>query len=134
VQAAFLTILFSAEILQFTMASKIQFSICLPIPAFFLSLFGIGLSFYSLAVLSDADAHITKNWERANQISQEFTHVDPYRKQLGFKIPWYACWLLVVVFSTISLMSALQLICEWRNICLWSYSFLGSCPAPNASG
>ncbi len=54
VQAAFLTLLFSAEILQFTMDSPVQFSICLPIPAFFLCLFGVGISVYSLVVIDDA--------------------------------------------------------------------------------
>ncbi len=134
VQAAFLTLLFSAEILQFTMDSPVQFSICLPIPAFFLCLFGVGISGYSLVVIDDAATHVTKNWVRANQLLQELANVKPYSEYPGFRIPWLACWLLGAVFLALSLTSALQLFCQHLDLCLWSYPALGSCPAPEVSG
>ncbi len=134
VQAAFLTVLFGAKILQFGAASPLQFSICLPIPAFLLCLFGVCISAYSRIVIIDAASHVTKNWRRANQISEEFDSITPYGEFWGARIPLIGCWLLGFVFLALSVTSALQYVCQHWSLCLWDYSAIGSCLQTTSSG
>ncbi|WP_299616566.1 hypothetical protein [Pelagibius sp.] len=134
-QAGFLALLFSTDILAFTEETRIQIAICLPIPAFVLSLLGVGLSLYSLFVIYDAFEHMTWNWTRANLISQESDHSEkpkwkksPYLKP-GFFIPTMTCAVLCLVFVSLMVVSASQLSSESSGHRVIDRGTLGSCAA-----
>lgn len=133
VQAGFLALLFSAGILEFAKASPIELAFCLPIPAFILCLFGVGISYYSLVVIDDASDHVTRNWTRSNRISHEFSSVDPYREKKGARIPVIACWILGIVFAVLALISAALFLIDVLEISSEFIANLRACAEPKSA-